>query len=108
LISDLLDRRGVDFLVVGIPGAVQVSDREWPNRTALGFEMHFEDPRGPFQNELRRLLAEMGIDFVDLLPGFRGSGIFPLYFSNDGHFRESGHKLAAEIVFPEILKYTQR
>lgn len=102
MIADTLDKRNIRFVVVLIPEAVQVSDLEWPNRQALGLPEHFEDPRGPFQNELVRHLKGKNIEFVDLLDDFRESGIFPLYFSGDGHFRESGHKLAAELIFKKL------
>lgn len=99
LIKHLLDVQGIDFVVVGIPEAVQVSDWEWPNREALGLEKHFEDSRGPFQEELESRLNRLGIDFINLLPDFKKSHIFPLYFTEDGHFRESGHELAASVIY---------
>lgn len=103
LISDLLDEMNIKFVVVLIPEAVQVNDKEWPNKTALGLSSHFNDTRGPYQNELIRRLKGKKIEFIDLLPRFRESEIFPLYFSQDGHFRESGHQLAANILFETFI-----
>lgn len=103
LIADLLDQRDIRFVVVAIPEAVQVSPNEWPGRVDLGFELNFHDQRGDWQDELGERLKALKIDFVNLLPAFRESKTFPLYFYYDGHFRESGHKLAAEIIFASIF-----
>lgn len=108
LMNQLLRENGIPFVIVMIPDAFQVSDREWQNREALGISSHFEDTRTSYQEELARRMDGEGIQFIDLLPGFRDSKIFPLYFSNDGHFRESGHKLASEIVFEEIKNYVKQ
>lgn len=102
MMQKLLEENNIPLVVIGIPDAVQVSDREWPNRTALGYPAHFEDPRGPFQNELAKRLKEADIIFIDLLPGFKTSNIFPLYFTRDGHFREAGHGLWADLIFTRL------
>jgi len=39
-----------------------------------------------------------------LLPDFKKSSIFPLYFDNDGHWRESGHKVATEIIYEGLTR----
>lgn len=104
LIADLLDQRDIRFVVVAIPEAIQVSENEWPGRVDLGFEKNFVDPRGDWQDELGKRLKALDVDFINLLPAFRESKNFPLYFSYDGHFREAGHKLASEIIFDRISK----
>lgn len=104
LMKELLDKVGVPLVVVGVPDAFDVSPREWPGRRGLAIPIDFNDPRGPWQKELEKRLAAVGIPYIDLLPEFKASGIYPLYFSNDGHFRESGHKLAAEIIFEKLQR----
>lgn len=108
IISRLLAARDIDLVIVLVPEAVQVSDQEWPNRIALGLPANFDDPRGPFQEEIIKRLADEKINFVNLLPDFHQSNIFPLYFTKDGHFRESGHRLAAEIILAQTYKYLQK
>ncbi len=107
-ISEILAERGIKFVVVLVPEAVQVSDKEWPNRKGLGLPEKFHDPRGTFQKALIRRLAGEKIQFINLLPDFQASGVFPLYFTGDGHFRESGHRLASEVIDREIRKYLQK
>ncbi|OGD86860.1 hypothetical protein A2164_04430 [Candidatus Curtissbacteria bacterium RBG_13_35_7] len=99
LIRDLLKKEGINFIVVGIPDAVQVSDQEWPGRVGLAYPLHFVDPRGPFQNKLSEELINLHVPFINMLDDFRQSKIFPLYFKNDGHWRETGHELAADIIY---------
>lgn len=104
MMQALLDSKNIQFMVVIIPEAVQVSEREWSGRSGLGFDSNFVDPRGDFQEELGKRLKNMNIEFVNLLPHFRQSKVFPLYFTKDGHFREAGHKLAAEILFEHFRR----
>lgn len=101
-ISEILAGKRIKFVVVLVPEAVQVSDREWPNRKGLGLPEKFYDPRGTFQEHLVARLPIKNIEIIDLLPYFRESGVFPLYFTDDGHFRESGHRLAAEAILHKI------
>ncbi len=98
MMKSLLDQNKIPFVVVAIPEAMQVSDREWPGRKALGFDNHLENTRPPFEDELARRLEDINTPVINLLPGFKASNISPLYFKNDGHWRESGHKLAASVI----------
>ena len=102
LVKKLLDELVIPLIVVGIPDAFQVSSREWPGRSGLAIAVDFSDPRGPYQAELSRRLTNLDISFVDLISDFKNSGIYPLYFSRDGHFRQRGHVLAAGAVFREL------
>ena len=106
LMNNLLTERSIPLMVIGIPDAFQVSDREWPGREALGIKQNFKDPRGPYQAELSERLTMLGIPFLDLLPDFQNSNQYPLYFTGDGHWREAGHKLAADIIY-NALKSTK-
>ncbi|MDO8487513.1 MAG: hypothetical protein Q7S45_04415 [Candidatus Curtissbacteria bacterium] len=98
MMKSLLDQSKIPFVVMAIPDAMQVSDQEWPGRKALGFDNHLADTRPPFEDELARRLEDINTPVINLLPGFKASNIFPLYFKYDGHWRESGHKLAGEII----------
>ena len=99
LVNNLLREKGIPLMVIAIPDAFQVSDREWPGRKALGIKQNFQDPREPYQVELSKRLTTAGIPFLDLLPDFQNSNQYPLYFTGDGHWRKAGHKLAADIIY---------
>lgn len=105
LMKRFLDDEGIALVVVAIPDAFLVSDREWPGRKSLGVAREFSDPRGDWQKELSRRLTKQSILFIDLLDDFRQSGVYPLFFSVDGHFRASGHRLAASIIYRELVKH---
>lgn len=100
--KNFLDDMGIPLLVVAIPDAFAVSEKEWPGRSGLAIPSQFRDPRGDWQMELSKRLADLGIPFINLLDDFRKSDNFPLYFSLDGHFRQSGHSLAALVIFREL------
>lgn len=104
LANNLLRSKKIPFIVVAIGDAFQVSPDEWPGRSALGIPRDFGDVRGDFQDELAKRLEAFSIPFVNLLPTFRESDLFPLYYTHDGHWRNTGHELAAEIVFEYLQK----
>ena len=55
---------------------------------------------------LNTYLSENGIPFVDLLPLFYDYERVeskPLYFKNDIHLNEQGHKLVAQILLKSLL-----
>lgn len=105
LMSKILKEKQIPFVVVAIPEAVQVSDNEWPGRKDLGLARNFYDPRGPYQNELSQRLKIVDVPFINLLTDFQTSKTFPLYFNNDGHFREAGHRLAAQVIYQKLTEY---
>lgn len=99
MMKNLLDENNISFIIVAIPDAMQVSDDEWSGRKLLGFANHYIDTRPPYEEELAKRLENINVPVINLLSSFKDSNIFPLYFKNDGHWRESGHKLAADVVF---------
>lgn len=100
--ADLLSEKRIPFVVVTIPDATQVSSLEWSNRKALGLGTNYQETRPPYQEELKKRLKNLNVEVVDLLLGFKESGLFPLYFANDNHWNSAGHKLAGEIISQEL------
>lgn len=100
MMRDLLDSWGIPLVVMSIPDPVQVSDLEWPGRNALGMPAHYVDYRTPFGEELAKRLANIkNIPSINLLPEFKASSDGPFYFASDAHWNDSGHNLAADVVF---------
>ncbi len=91
--------------LVLLPIAVQLYDERFAElaRAASGSTRGWEINRP--QRLLRRVGDRVGIDVIDLLPGFRGwtAGGGGLYFERDGHWNEAGHRLAAEIVARDLV-----
>ena len=99
----LLEEKNIPFVVIAIPDAIQVSSKEWPGRTLISVDENFSDTREPFEYELTERLNSHDIPTINLLPGFKQSGKFPLYFSQDYHWNKTGHELAAEIIYNYLL-----
>jgi len=54
-------------------------------------------------NLIKDYCKENNILCIDLLPKFQQSTQQPLYFEIDPHFNTEGHKLAAEIIYNELI-----
>ena len=99
-------QHGARVTLVLLPLAVQLSDERFATfaRATSGSTRGLEINKP--QRLLRRVGDRVGIDVIDLLPGFRewtaGSG-GGLYLERDGHWNEPGHRLAAEIVARELI-----
>ena len=55
-------------------------------------------------HRLVSFLAAADIPYVNLLPGFRArtAQLPPLYFTNDGHWTATGHRLAADLLADSV------
>lgn len=107
MLEEALDQKNIPFVIFTIPDATQVSDREWPNRKALGYVQHFQDTRLPFQEVLKEKLKDSKIIILDPLEEYKFSKDFPLYFPIDGHFNQKGHKLAGDFLFQKTKDLIQ-
>ena len=94
-------------VVVELPIRYQLSDEsfaEFAHKAGIPLEaMEIDAP----QRMIGAVTARLGLQTVDLLPGFRKraaeSGA-PLYLEWDGHWNEAGHRLANEIVAAQLLE----
>jgi hypothetical protein len=94
-------RRGSDFAVVYVPSRMEVSDRDW-ELTRLAYDM---DERAWDRRLVARRFAEIGASAgfpvhdltADLRAASRGILGEP-YFTYDGHWNETGHRVAAASV----------
>jgi len=93
---------GARLVVFDVPALYDVDPRRVDGRlgSALraGEACHEE---APGHARLQGITTELGIDYIDLLPGFRSAyreeGL-PLHHESDRHWNAAGHALAAEIV----------
>ena len=100
--SEFLKTKNISLVLFVIPSAVQVSDSEWPGRNGLGLPEHFIDKRDLGKELQLRILDDVKV--FDLLPTFRKSENYPLYFGNDGHWTEAGQSLASQALFEYLRK----
>lgn len=82
--KELLAENDISFLIVLIPTKEQLNDPD------LGSGIN---------KKLGQFFEENNIDYLDLYDQFKGRQINEFYFSQDAHWTNMGHQLAAEIIF---------
>jgi hypothetical protein len=82
-----VEKQGGELVVVSIPAS----------RAYLGCSS------SPYSERRNSLCTRQGIAHIDLIPGFSQSTARPC-FQQDGHWNTEGHRLAAEIIYAELLK----
>ncbi len=93
---------GAKLVVVLIPTKNQVDPERFENELRrMGLDPAGYDLDRP-NRLLKKTLDELGIESLDLLPGFRANRKskpdVELYFTVDKHWTESGHQLAARLI----------
>jgi hypothetical protein len=91
---------GARLAVVYIPSRFEVSDRDWElTRLRYGFNERWE--RSLVLERLRSIAAQRGLELLDLTPALRESEnqwFAEPYFRIDGHWNQTGHRVAAEAL----------
>jgi hypothetical protein len=98
--------RQAQVAVILLPLALQLSG-EAPGglvrRVGMAAARDLDRP----QRLLRSVAQRAGVDAIDLLPEFRlwaAAGGRSLYLERDGHWSESGHRVAADLVASELVR----
>jgi len=100
----LASANGSKLTLVLLPLMVQLSDAQF---AAFAASAARELDAGRPQRMLTGVGRRLGIEVIDLLPGFRkwmASGGENLYLERDGHWNREGHRLAARIVAAELVR----
>ena len=106
-IRDLLRARGIDFWVTVYPYGLQISGREWAaGRRFWGFEAGRVYSTRP-QSLVEAFCREHDIPVVNMTGEFqaRSRTVYPLYYDGDGHWRPSGHEVAATALYGALHPY---
>jgi SGNH hydrolase-like domain, acetyltransferase AlgX len=103
--ANLLAQKGIGFMVVAYPDAIQVD-----SQLRSSFLTHFGERETDYewnraQNILRRFCTEHGIEFHDLLPIFvdaesKGGRLYRL---NDNHWSATGNEMAARFYYDLLI-----
>jgi aryl carrier-like protein len=103
--DSLLSSRNIRFIVAIFPDEFQVNRKLFETLLAK-FKLSQEDyDLNLGQNLLRSFLDSKGIRYVDLTDRFRAEGEKrDLYLLRDTHWNSAGIKLAADILFEELVK----
>ncbi|MBF0215741.1 MAG: hypothetical protein HQL30_01975 [Candidatus Omnitrophica bacterium] len=112
LMARELRKKGIPFVIVTYPYALEISADEWKEgRAEYGFKRTVY-PRPSVLGLLNDFSAENGIMRIDTYPSFAeategrpsfaGSEDKSLYYDFDGHFTEKGHDVAAASIYEGI------
>ncbi|MDD5438887.1 MAG: SGNH/GDSL hydrolase family protein [Candidatus Omnitrophica bacterium] len=94
------DRHGVRFLLVSIPLEAELSFEKKDQASIFYFK---EKPlTDQCEGRLKDFCGRTTIAYVSLLDEFRKQGLSGLYFKNDGHFNEKGHRQVAAILSEKL------
>lgn len=100
--NNLLENKGIDFLVVMMPLDAQVSRSYWPKYTNIPFDVSIMNMDLP-QAKLKETFEEENIAYVDLLESFRADEMNgDLYQEGTIYLSEYGHSLVAEVLFGKV------
>ena len=93
---------GVNFAIILIPTNYQVYQEKFREITDLyltNFDLTLPNKK------ISEFARENHDPIIDLLPKFIDAGkTEELYFSKDGHWNEKGHKLAARLIYEELVR----
>lgn len=103
--SDLLQSRGIKFMVAIYPEEMQVSPHLF-NTLVERFKLNRTDYNLALAQELlRAFLEKKRIPHLDLLDGFRAEAQQQeLYLFRNTHWNRAGNQLAADILFEYLVK----
>jgi hypothetical protein len=105
LIYEQLKERNIEFVLVSYPYAIEVGPYEWSEgRGSANFETGKVYPEPELVSMLDAFCGERDMPFINLYSYFRENASVPLYFSFDGHFNASGHKVAGQGAAKELKK----
>lgn len=102
----ILASRGKKLVVAIIPTYFQVHfDIQYKTRYGLPIK---PSNRRFLNDEFTAFFAQQGIDSIDLLPPLlERAGEARLYFAQDEHWNEIGHRVAAEAIAKKLAPYLQ-
>ncbi|MDO8487503.1 MAG: hypothetical protein Q7S45_04365 [Candidatus Curtissbacteria bacterium] len=104
---ELLDKNGTDFLLVVFPHGQVLNGQEWKDgRLDYGFKRGVTYSNRAL-DDLISWSHDVGIDALDLTSDMRqASGSRKLFFDQDGHWNENGHRVFADLLADQIFKKT--
>ena len=97
MIAELLQAKGIGFLVTTYPYGVLVSAQEWRiGRQLRGFDQRVYTTR--LFDYMATFCHAHHIPYLNTLPDFLRAETFPLFYPYDGHFTPSGHRVMAQAL----------
>jgi len=107
LLREAVENDGARFVVVAVPGAVQVDRQAYQFMQSLGYELQSEwlTDTTRIQHALGAWAEAAGVPCLDMTADLRRS-VTPLFYVQDGHFNPAGQAEAARLI-AEFLRSHQ-
>jgi hypothetical protein len=107
LLREAAENDGARFVVVAVPGAVQVDRQAYQFMESLGYQLQGEwlTDTTRIQHALGAWAEAAGVPYLDMTADLRRSAA-PLYYVQDGHFNPAGQAEAARLI-AEFLRSRQ-
>ena len=105
MIQKLLAEKGVAFILVSYPYAVEVNGEEWSEgRIHSDFEKDrlYDEPK--VVGYLEKFAERTKTPFINLYDDLRLSEKHPLYYPFDGHFTPNGHEVVADSMYKRLIE----
>lgn len=100
--ANLLEAARIKYLMFDIPADLTVHEAEWSEAVRDHLQGRKVD-LDLAHDRFRSIAVEVGATWVSTLDSFRSGYDTTLYFPRDPHWTASGHRLAAEVLFPAVL-----
>lgn len=104
LTKKLADQNNISFILTTYPFANQHSTQEWKygkHRFGFGNDILYDTTP---QETITSFAHQNDITLLNMVPFFKQSNTYPLYFAFDGHFNQDGHKLVSDIFYNHLTK----
>lgn len=104
MIKEVVEKRGLQFVLVVYPWGHQVRDTEWvPGRSYWISEGAVPSDR--YLETVAHYARDRNVEFLNVFPAFRSyQGQKPLYFKYDMHWTPEGHKVMASALEEYLLR----
>ncbi len=108
-VRDEAGRMGARFLLVSIPGAVELATPDTVTKDFPGYRAEEYDLAAPRQR-LRRLADAEGMEYVSIFDAFaddlrtRSGALTDLYLWCDGHLAPRGHQVVAQAITERLRR----
>lgn len=96
-IKGLADANNIRLIIYAMPLEAQISP---PGEMSPASQFYFkEKPTDDFDSAVKRFCRENNVEFIDMLQIFRDNKKSGLYYPQDGHLAEEGHRLVADVLY---------
>lgn len=102
-ISKILSENNMSFLLVVYPNGAQLSVKEWSAGREQVYLRNDTIYSTKIFDVIEDFAKENNINFLNTLPAFKSSTLYPLYYSYDPHWTRNGSKVMADAIYINLI-----